>query len=194
MPLVSSRTMTKSVPLIISSLIGERSNKTSGTVIGRILANNFKALRRASNPFSGVFSTFSHFGPPIAPSKIASADSQASSVAFGKGSPQESIAAPPKSCASKVKVTSLFWVMTSNTSKALAMISGPIPSPANTTIFFSIIFPPLLSIDYLPLYRLWRKLVGHQSQPLRHSSVFVCFYLLVLYRLRLGHLHHSLMR
>ena len=62
----------------------------------------FEGLRQANRPASGVFSACSHFGPPIAPINIASALWQACNVFVGKGSPVLSMAAPPKTWASKV--------------------------------------------------------------------------------------------
>lgn len=67
-----------------------------GTWIGRMLAKRPSAFRSASRPSSGRFGALSHFGPPIAPSKMASASRHAFKVEEGIGSCATSIPAPPK--------------------------------------------------------------------------------------------------
>ena len=97
MPLVNSRTITKSVCLTRSSFKGENWLVPSVTLVGRILANKPNFLRNANNPCSGRLLGSVHFGPPTAPNKIASASWQAESVSLGRGVPCVSMAAPPKS-------------------------------------------------------------------------------------------------
>lgn len=65
--------MTRSVPSTRSSFKGEKELAPFTTVVGRILANKFKDLRNFNKPCSGRLLGSVHFGPPIAPSKIASA-------------------------------------------------------------------------------------------------------------------------
>ncbi len=67
-------------------------------VTGRRFAKVPSALRRPSSPVSGrtLASGADHFGPPMAPSRMASLARQESRVACGSGSPVRSMAAPPK--------------------------------------------------------------------------------------------------
>ena len=54
-------------------------------------------MRSPSRPASGRVpsGSASHFGPPIAPSRIASAERQPARVSAGSGAPQRSMALPP---------------------------------------------------------------------------------------------------
>ena len=83
MPPVSSRTTMMSTPFKSSALIGEACSTAGCGTIGRRLANSPSDLRSCSRPCSGRTgaSGADHFGPPTAPSSIASARCASASVA-----------------------------------------------------------------------------------------------------------------
>lgn len=61
------------MPSTHSSFKGDKELAPLTTVVGRIFANKFNDLRNFNNPCSGRLLGSVHLGPPIAPSKIASA-------------------------------------------------------------------------------------------------------------------------
>src|ERR1700693_615898 len=76
MPPVSSRTTSRSVPSIRSRRSGEASYSAGSGLTGRRLAYRPSPLRSPSSPCSGrglSGSVVSHFGPPTAASRTASA-------------------------------------------------------------------------------------------------------------------------
>src|SRR5437764_284108 len=80
MPPVSSRTTKRSVRSITSSRSGLESYSAGSGRTGRRFANSPRPCRRPSNPCSGrgwCGSVVSHFGPPTAASRTASARRQA---------------------------------------------------------------------------------------------------------------------
>lgn len=82
------------MPSTHSSFKGDKELAPLTTVVGRIFANKFNDLRNFNNPCSGRLLGSVHLGPPIAPSKIASALLHAFKVFSVKGSPNVSIEAP----------------------------------------------------------------------------------------------------
>src|SRR5690606_17294920 len=118
------------------ALIGEAPSAAACGLTGRRLANRPSALRIASSPCSGRTFAFGsdHFGPPTAPSRIASALRAASSVAAGSGSPWRSIAMPPMSCSANLKSWPKRAATASRTGTVAETISGPMPSPGSTTM------------------------------------------------------------
>src|SRR5690606_3969602 len=110
---------------------------------GRRLANSSRPPRRPSRPFSGRSSrsgSVSHFGPPTAPSRMASAARACSMVTSGSGLPCTSYAAPPSRPSSMARPRPNLAFTTSRTLTASATISGPIPSPGRTSTFLDILF------------------------------------------------------
>src|SRR3954454_22229785 len=132
MPPVSSRTTSRSVPSMRSRLSGLASSRASKGLTGRRLANSPRPSRRPSSPCSGrggCASGVSHFGPPTAPRRTASAARQPAKVSSGSGDPVASIAAPPIEYSENVKSPSAL-----STSTAEATTSRPIPSPGRRAI------------------------------------------------------------
>src|SRR4051794_28273646 len=132
MPPVSSRTTSRSVPSMRSRLSGLASSRASKGLTGRRLANSPRPSRRPSSPCSGrgrCASVVSHFGPPTAPRRTASASRQPAKVSSGSGDPVASIAAPPIEYSENVKSPSAL-----STSTAEATTSRPIPSPGRRAI------------------------------------------------------------
>src|SRR3954471_8689592 len=131
-PPVSSRTTSRSVPSMRSRLSGLASSSASKGLTGRRLANRPRPSRRPSSPCSGrgrFGSVVSHFGPPTAPRRTASAARQPAKVSSGSGDPVASIAAPPIEYSENVKSPSAW-----STSTAEATTSRPIPSPGRRAI------------------------------------------------------------
>ncbi|HEX7942556.1 MAG TPA: 3-isopropylmalate dehydratase small subunit [Gemmatimonadaceae bacterium] len=89
-----------------------------------------------------VSSTFadglSHFGPPTAPSSTASARLQIAVVSSGSAVPVASIAAPPINASEKVNFTIASSAAASSTRRACSTISGPIPSPGSSAMWYSL--------------------------------------------------------
>ena len=115
-------------PRSISRRSGLASYSAGSGLTGRRLANSPRPLRSPSRPCSGRGldgSVVSHFGPPTAASRTASAARQAASVSSVSAVPCASIDAPPNRCSSYSKPAPTA----SSTSTRRAMISGPIPSP-----------------------------------------------------------------
>src|SRR4051812_37836925 len=132
MPPVSSRTTSRSVPSMRSRLSGLASSRASKGLTGRRLAKSPSPSRRPSSPCSGrgrCASVVSHFGPPTAPRRTASASRQPAKVSSGSGDPVASIAAPPIEYSENVKSPSAW-----STSTAEATTSRPIPSPGRRAI------------------------------------------------------------
>src|SRR3954452_11470154 len=132
MPPVRSRTTSRSVPSMRSRLSGLASSRASKGLTGRRLANRPRPSRRPSSPCSGrgrLGSVVSHFGPPTAPRRTASAARQPAKVSSGSGDPVASIAAPPIEYSENVKSPSAW-----STSTAEATTSRPIPSPGRRAI------------------------------------------------------------
>src|SRR5690606_31054644 len=75
-----------------------------------------------------------HFGPPMAPSRMASAARQLLSVSSGSGSPWLSMATPPKSRASNVNSWPNRAATFSSARTPSRVTSGPMPSPARTVM------------------------------------------------------------
>ena len=86
---VNSRTIMISKPSTTSLFKVELSTKASKTFAGRRFAKRANSLRIPSKPRSGrcLYSKLSHFGPPTAPSKVASASLAKSKVSCGNGVP-----------------------------------------------------------------------------------------------------------
>ena len=92
-----STTTMSSPPSTISGFSGQASARASKSRAGRILAKSSNSLRSPSKARSGRLSpgNVSHFQPPTAPKRTASAALQASTVACGRHSPTASMAQPP---------------------------------------------------------------------------------------------------
>src|SRR5487761_134250 len=137
MPPVSSRTMMRSRPSTTSRFRVEASASAAKTKAGRRLAKSSMSLRSRSKPRSGFCAKgrLSHFGPPTAPSRIASVSSAAFIAASVSGMPCLSMAAPPtrSSLTSKLAIRRLSKY--SMTRAAWCVTSGPMPSPGNSRIF-----------------------------------------------------------
>src|SRR5919197_385860 len=132
MPPVSSRTTSKTVPSKTSPRNGLVLNRAATARTGRRFAYRPSALRRPSSPCTGrgaPESVVSHFGPPTAASRTASAARQAASVSSVSAVPWASIEAPPNACSANSKSPSLERI-----SSVGAVISGPIPSPGRTAM------------------------------------------------------------
>ena len=132
-----------SSPLSTISLRKRQAPASSGKRrAGRRFAYKPNALRIPRSPFSGRMagSMVSHLGPPTEPKRTASAFLQASMVASGRGEPVVSMAMPPMRTFSVVNSWLNFFAVASSTRSASPTISGPIPSPAITTICFFIFF------------------------------------------------------
>src|SRR5438093_1021226 len=139
MPPVSSRTTSRSVPSMRSRLSGLASSSAGNGLTGRRLANRPRPSRSPSRPCSGrgaSGSVVSHFGPPTAPSKTASAAEQRSRTAGKSGMPCSSIEAPPTGNSVISKSTPSPSAATSSSSRAEAITSGPMPSPGNATMSY----------------------------------------------------------
>src|SRR5512132_2691401 len=123
----------------------------------------------ASSPRSGRFSwaTFSHFGPPTAPNRIACEAWQRSSVRGGSGPPVASIAAPPTSASSNSNVAPARRATDFSTRTASGVTSWPMPSPGRTAILYVAMSWTLLGSDFLhPLPRRRDQPVdGRQIRP-----------------------------
>src|SRR5512147_1537966 len=132
MPPVSSRTIMMSRPRTISGFSVEASTSASKTTAGRRLANSSISLRSRSKPRSGLISngSRSHFGPPTAPSRTASAASASAIVLSVIGTPCASIEAPPTSPCETSKPMPRLRSSHSMTRRTSAITSGPMPSPA----------------------------------------------------------------
>src|SRR5216684_8789640 len=138
MPPASSRTISRSRSPRRSAFSGEIPRNGSSSLTGRTLTYRPRPCRSASKPLSGLLPTGreSHFGPPTAPRKTASALWQASSVALGSGIPAASMAAPPIGNSAK---SNWWWnscAVSRRTAVAARVTSGPIPSPGNNTMVF----------------------------------------------------------
>lgn len=126
-----------STPSTISGRSVEASARALKICTGRRLVYRPSSLRMPKSPCSGrgaAGSVVSHLGPPTAASSTASEARAASSVAVGKGSPVASMAAPPMSASVYSKAVSYFAPTAFSTFTPSAMISGPMPSPANKQI------------------------------------------------------------
>src|SRR5258708_6395793 len=132
MPPVSSLTTSRSVPSIRSGRSGEASYRAGIGLTGRRFAYRPRPLRSPSSPCSGrgaSGSVVSHFGPPTAASRTASAARQASRTSSVRAVPWASIEVPPNRRWSNSKSPKR-----ASSSSVGAMISGPIPSPASVTM------------------------------------------------------------
>src|SRR6267378_3513614 len=142
-PPASSRTISRSRSPRRSGLRGEIPFSGSRSFTGRTLTYSPSPFRKPSSPLSGRFPTSSesHFGPPTAPRKTASAFPQASSVSFGRGVPAASMAAPPIGSS----WNSNSWLNSCAVSRRIVAAardtSGPMPSPGNRTMVFFIKIP-----------------------------------------------------
>src|SRR6202521_4401606 len=136
---VSSRTIMMSSPETTSGLSVEASASSGNTVAGRRLAKKSHSLRSPRMAFSGRLSrgSVSYRGPPTAPNSTASEALTRSRVAWGRGSPCASYAAPPTR-ASSVSILRPSPRKTSRTRAASRRISGPMPSPARSAIFMPV--------------------------------------------------------
>src|SRR5699024_3363636 len=125
---------------------GEACNNGAKPLIGLILANKFNDFLILSNPCSGLRcpGRSSHFGPPIAPSKTASACKQDSTVSSVSVTSCLSYATPPISYCSYQNRCPYISAIFSSTVIASSLFSGLTPSPGNTAILFSIDVPPFL--------------------------------------------------
>ena len=137
MPPVSSRITNISTPCNTSSFSVLALISSACNFTGRRLAKRLSALRIPNRPRSGRSLAFglSHLGPPTAPSKTASAFLQAATVSSGRLVPRSSMARPPISCSSNSNVWPNFCATTVKILRASVVTSGPMPSPASTTIF-----------------------------------------------------------
>src|SRR5712691_1568562 len=137
-PPASSRTISRSRSPRRSGFNGEIPRSGSSNLTGRTLTKSPRPLRNPSNPLSGRFPTgsASHFGPPTAPRKTASALRQASSVWLGSGVPAASMPTPPIGSS----VNSNWWLNSCadsrRTDAAARVTSGPMPSPGRSTMVF----------------------------------------------------------
>src|SRR4051794_36696569 len=123
--------MTMSTPSSSSSRSGEEPASAGWTRTGRRLAYNPRPPRREKRACSGrtVASGSDHFGPPTAPSRIASAAPQTARSSSRIGTPYVSIAIPPTRCSDHSIVKPNRSPVASTTRRAAATTSGPTPSP-----------------------------------------------------------------
>ncbi|KAG5301967.1 hypothetical protein I7I48_02150 [Histoplasma ohiense] len=101
---------------------------------GRKLPYTLIAFRNCKSPPSGPSRprrTPSHFGPPTAANKTASASNAACFTKSVRGVPWASMLHPPISSVRRAKVR-VCEEKTERTLTASAVISGPIPSPGRT--------------------------------------------------------------
>src|SRR5919198_1466826 len=132
MPPVSSRTTSMSVRSTTSRRSGLASSSASIARTGRRFAYRPSSLRSPRRPCSGrgaFGSVVSHFGPPTAASRTASAARHAARVSSVSAVPWASIDAPPNVCSANSNSPSRRRI-----SSVGAVISGPIPSPARTAM------------------------------------------------------------
>src|SRR4051794_656094 len=149
-PPVSSRTNSTSTAASSAGWSGEVATSAGWTRTGRRLAYRPSCLRRPSRPCSGrcLARGSSHFGPPTAPSRIASARAHASSVAGGSGSPCWSSAAPPIGWDSNANWWPARAATAASTCWPSRTTSGPMPSPGNRTIvaFIAVSFRTVVDV------------------------------------------------
>ena len=140
-----------SVPSRISARIGDAGASCSMNLTGRRLAKTPSAERNCRSPCSGLTCAFGfdHFGPPTAPSNIASLSLQLEIVLAGSGSPVASIAAPPMLCSLKLNVWPCREAMISSSLRPASVTSGPMPSPGRSVIRASRIVSPQNFVSHL---------------------------------------------
>src|SRR5690554_432796 len=143
MPPVSSRTIRMSRPATTSGLRVEAAASCGYSRAGRRLPNRPSCERIFSRPRSGRMagSIVSHFGPPTAPSRMASDWRARSRVSSANGTPYLSRAAPPSSSWLSSISRPYFSSAACSTLTASVMISGPMPSPGRTRIFLDMFVP-----------------------------------------------------
>src|SRR5438105_15758726 len=145
MPPVSSRTTSRSVPSMRSRRSGLASSSAPLGRTGLRLANSSSPFRSASRPCSGrgaPGAVVPHFGPPTAPRSTASESRQAARSSGVRAVPCASIEAPPTRCSSTSKPP-----IASSSSRAAAMISGPMPSPGRVTMRWGVLGIGVYSSD-----------------------------------------------
>ena len=128
----------KSAPRTSSSFKGDLCTRQSKVVTGRILANRPNFLRIASKPCSGrtfAVGSLSNFGSPTLANSTASASMQVWKVSSGNGSPTSSMACAPHRASLYETSCPNFSATADITATPCSIISGPMPSPANTAIF-----------------------------------------------------------
>src|SRR6185312_9488068 len=131
MPPVLSRTIIRSSPRTTSGYSVEASTSGSSTMAGRKLANRSSSLRRRRMASSGRSwkPSFSHFGPPTEPNRMASASRAFCMVSSVIGVPRASIAAPPTRSSDMSNVTMRRRSSQSMMRRTSRITSGPMPSP-----------------------------------------------------------------
>src|SRR5580658_2026839 len=144
---------------------------------GRRLAKVPSALRRPSSPLSGrtLASGADHFGPPIAPSRMASAARQDASVASGSGWPVRSMAAPPKCWCESVNWCPKRCATACRQRTPSAATSGPMPSPPSTVmeafIESSVLAPRLVGGDAFLLLQQEAQFIDAVQQAVAGEGV-----------------------
>ena len=128
------------------------------------------SLRSPSRAFSGLMwlGTWSHLGPPTAPSSTLSDARQPSMVSCGSGTPYSSRAQPPARYVLNSKSQPNLSATAFRASTAAPVISGPIPSPGTKailkaiSIFFSLITNQSLITNLLRSTPLGSKFATHR--------------------------------
>ena len=120
-----------STPARSSGRSGDEPMSVGWTLTGRRLAYSPSPPRSANRACSGRTDAFGsdHFGPPTAPSRIASASPHAARSSSRIATPKASMAAPPTRCSDQSTPNPKPAPAASTTRRAAATTSGPTPSP-----------------------------------------------------------------